>query len=97
MPRRWSCSASRCGLTDVATTGFEALFRHPPEVAREAPGRVNLIGEHTDYNDGLVMPIATPQRTRAELAPGDGDRVRVWSASVAGDRPIAYRIGDERR
>src|ERR1022692_877653 len=36
---------------------FEALFAAPPKIFR-APGRVNLIGEHTDYNDGFVMPCA---------------------------------------
>jgi galactokinase len=84
-------------LTEVATTGFAILFGRPPEVAREAPGRVNLIGEHTDYNDGFVMPIATPQHTRVELAPTRGDVARVWSASIAADRPITYRLGEERR
>ena len=84
-------------MTEVATTGFEILFGRPPEVAREAPGRVNLIGEHTDYNDGFVMPIATPQHTRVELATVNGDAVRVWSASIAAERPATYRLGEERR
>jgi len=81
----------------VATNGFEILFGRPPEVARAAPGRVNLIGEHTDYNDGFVMPIATPQHARVELAPTRGDVARVWSTSMAGDRPVEYCVGDERR
>ena len=47
---------------------FIALFDRPPEVRADAPGRVNLIGEHTDYNGGYVLPVAIPQRTRVELA-----------------------------
>ena len=39
--------------------------------AGEAPGRVNLLGEHTDYNDGFVLPAAIPQRTRIELSAHD--------------------------
>jgi galactokinase len=38
--------------------GFHRLFRAAPEVIVRAPGRVNLIGEHTDYNDGLALPMA---------------------------------------
>jgi len=45
----------------------------------DAPGRVNLIGEHTDYNEGLVLPTATPQRTVVELSPREDRIVRVES------------------
>ena len=45
-----------------------------------APGRVNLMGEHTDYNDGWVLPFAIGQRTRVALAVRADDRmVRIWS------------------
>jgi galactokinase len=43
-------------------TTFAEVFGSEPDGAWRAPGRVNLIGEHTDYNDGLVLPIALPQR-----------------------------------
>jgi len=61
---------------------FEALFGRPPSVVADAPGRVNLIGEHTDYNGGFVLPAVIPQRTRVELSPRPDRRVVVWSASV---------------
>ena len=60
----------------------------------DAPGRVNLIGEHTDYNDGLVLPTAIPQRTTVELVPRADDRV---AASSDGFPRISYRLGAERR
>ena len=46
---------------------FQQIFGTTPEVEATAPGRVNLLGEHTDYNDGFVLPIAIPQRTKVEL------------------------------
>ncbi|MBV9344526.1 MAG: galactokinase [Gammaproteobacteria bacterium] len=46
---------------------FTARFGLAPEVDASAPGRVNLLGEHTDYNEGLVLPVATPQRTHVAL------------------------------
>src|SRR5512133_3079830 len=42
---------------------FVDRFRREPDVVASAPGRVNLIGEHTDYNGGEVLPIAIARRT----------------------------------
>jgi len=75
---------------------FFDVFGMSPTVTAEAPGRVNLIGEHTDYNGGYVLPTVIPQRTRAELAPRADHRVRVWSANVdAAQRMAEFAIGDE--
>ena len=46
---------------------FEAVFGGAPQAIESAPGRVNLLGEHTDYNDGYVLPIAIPQQTHIAL------------------------------
>jgi galactokinase len=66
-------------------------------VVRDAPGRVNLIGEHTDYNGGFVLPIATPQRTTVSLAPRPDARAVVHSDRVgAHDETHAFVVGEER-
>jgi galactokinase len=64
-------------------------------IRTSAPGRVNLIGEHTDYNAGFVLPTPIPQRTRVELEPTNDDRVVVTSRELAAT--AAYRLGEERR
>lgn len=46
---------------------FQKIFSKPPETEASAPGRVNLLGEHTDYNDGFVLPTAIAQRTTVQL------------------------------
>ncbi|BAZ50069.1 galactokinase [Nostoc sp. NIES-4103] len=46
---------------------FQQIFNKPPETEASAPGRVNLLGEHTDYNDGFVLPTAIPQCTTVQL------------------------------
>jgi galactokinase len=47
---------------------FADIYGHAPAGAWAAPGRVNLIGEHTDYNDGFVLPFALPMRTVVEAS-----------------------------
>src|SRR5437660_9032396 len=75
---------------------FDALFGRSPTVTADAPGRVNLIGEHTDYNGGFVLPTAIPQRTRVELAPRAESAIRVWSRAMAKSTGIlSYTLGEE--
>ena len=56
---------------DALKARFEAVYGRRPVGGVQAPGRVNLIGEHTDYNDGYVLPIAIDRRTVALFAPRD--------------------------
>ncbi|HEV7514911.1 MAG TPA: galactokinase [Thermoanaerobaculia bacterium] len=77
---------------------FAGLFGRPSEVVASAPGRVNLIGEHTDYNGGYVLPLAIPQRTRVELARRGDSTVEVWSAEATpAAKPVTYVLGEESR
>jgi galactokinase len=77
---------------------FARLFGTAPEVRREAHGRVNLIGEHTDYNDGFVLPATIPQSTMAALRARDDRHVRVWSGDLsAGDTLETFDLGEEAR
>jgi galactokinase len=69
---------------EAAVRGFVAAHGRAPNVVWSAPGRVNLIGEHTDYNAGLVLPFAISQRTVVAAGHRDGnDDVRVSSALYA--------------
>ena len=63
-------------------TGFESVFGRAPEAIAEAPGRVNMLGDHTDYNDGFVLPIAIAQRTRVAMARTPEDRIAVFAKEL---------------
>lgn len=69
----------------IATDLFRATYGKEPAGVWAAPGRVNLIGEHTDYNAGLCLPIALPHRTFIALAPREDTTVHVVS-DVAPDK-----------
>jgi galactokinase len=79
----------------MASSTFVELFGREPSLHATAPGRVNLMGEHTDYNAGFVLPVAIPQRTDVEIAAGEGRRVRVWSDQFADDGVVEYQLGSE--
>lgn len=63
----------------AATALFGTAFGGEPARLWRAPGRVNLIGEHTDYNEGFVLPFAIDRATTVALTPRDDRRVRLVS------------------
>jgi galactokinase len=63
---------------------FERQYGAAPEVIVSAPGRVNLIGEHTDYNDGFVLPMALDLRIWAAYRRIDGDACSLFSVNQDG-------------
>jgi len=70
-------------LTDIrddVAAGFEEIHGYAPTGVWSAPGRVNLIGEHTDYNEGFVLPFAINRRTVVALGLRDDTAIRVASA-----------------
>ena len=64
-------------LANRARDAFIHAYGHPPALLAHAPGRVNLIGEHTDYNDGFVLPCAIDFGTVAACTPRKDSLVRV--------------------
>ncbi len=74
--------AARAASARRVAEEFETAFGRPPAGVWAAPGRVNLIGEHVDYNGGLCLPFALAHRTYVALAPRDDDRLVVRSAQV---------------
>jgi len=72
-------------LSGTAASDFALKFGRPPRWIVAAPGRVNLIGDHTDYSGGLVLPMAIQRYTVIAAAPapaGSGQRLRLHSAAV---------------
>lgn len=68
--------------TSISPRAVAFFAANPPRLRIRAPGRVNLIGEHTDYNDGFVMPVATEQALHVLAAPRRDNRLRVHSAAM---------------
>jgi len=68
---------------------FMAYFNSKPRFIVHAPGRVNLIGEHTDYNDGFVLPMAIEQAVWMAISPSDDSQVRIRSLDLEADSVFA--------
>jgi galactokinase len=73
--------------------GFVELYGTVPEGVWSAPGRVNLIGEHTDYNDGFVMPFALPHTAVAAVSRRTDGVLRLHSSDVEGG-VVELRLDD---
>ena len=69
---------------------FEAVFGAPPEAVAEAPGRVNLLGEHTDYNDGFVLPVAITQRTHVSMRRNGTERFTLHAAELGASVAFSF-------
>lgn len=73
-------------LREKTTLLFEEAFQRPPTKLALAPGRVNLIGEHIDYNEGIVLPFAIGLYTAVAIAPSHQARVRLVSTGDQNSR-----------
>ncbi|MEU9730537.1 galactokinase [Streptomyces sp. NPDC048002] len=80
-------------MSEAVAERFRELYGTEPEGVWAAPGRVNLIGEHTDYNDGFVMPFALPHTALAAVARRDDGVLRLHSADVEGG-VVELRVDD---
>jgi galactokinase len=77
-------------LKDTVSLAFKEKFGEAPKFIVRAPGRVNLIGEHTDYNDGFVMPMALNRAMWIALRPTDSPTVNIYSLDF--DEQIAFAL-----
>lgn len=79
-------------------TGIKEVFRNlygKDPVVYRAPGRVNLIGEHTDYNKGFVLPGAINKRILVALAPNGSQQVNVFAKSINGGEKASFPVTEK--
>jgi len=67
---------------DRAQEAFDWAWGRPPQVVARAPGRVNLIGEHVDYNDGFVLPVAIDRDVVVAASPMPGRHIRAYASDL---------------
>jgi galactokinase len=84
--------AATNNLIASAQAHFGKSFGRAPVLSACAPGRVNLIGEHVDYQDGLVTPLAINRYVVAAAAPISEPEVRIWS-STCSESPLVVALG----
>jgi galactokinase len=81
-------------MTSTILSAFRATFDRDCSVLARAPGRVNIIGEHTDYNDGFVLPAAIERETRIAAAPRDDGVVRLVALDLGRETTFALVDSD---
>lgn len=69
-------------IQDKITQDFRRYFDSFPAHIARAPGRVNLLGEHVDYNDGFVLPAAIDRATYIAFSPADSNRTALWAVDL---------------
>jgi len=89
---QWSTAWQIDDGCEQATSLLRTRIDAAPDTVGSAPGRVNLIGEHTDYNAGLCLPLVLPHRTYVALRVRDDDIVRLISAQEP-DTPWQGKLG----
>jgi galactokinase len=75
---------------------FEKIYGHGPRWAATAPGRVNLIGEHTDYNDGFVLPMTIGRKTLFLAEPTEDQEITLHSLTMGETARFSLRGGVDR-
>jgi len=77
-------------MSELATlrADFARHYGHLPAWIARAPGRVNLIGEHTDYNQGFVLPMAIEREVLLAAAPNGSRQIRLRSTAIAGPATV---------
>ncbi len=81
--------------TATLVAGFTAAFGGAPMAAVRAPGRVNLIGEHTDYNDGFCLPLAIDRDMRIAVRPRDDSVVRIHDVGMAEGGAASFALDQD--
>jgi galactokinase len=71
---------------------FTRLYGRPPALIARAPGRVNLLGEHVDYNEGIVLPAAIDRAVYIAAAPTDDERVELAALDL--ERRVSFNMAD---
>jgi galactokinase len=74
---------------------FSDRFGGEPEVCSQAHGRVNLLGEHTDYSEGLVLPTAIPQQTWVSMSTAPSPPSLVYSANLNAESAMSPGVAPE--
>ena len=79
-------------ISEQVITKFKERYNEEPTLLVRAPGRVNLIGEHTDYNDGFVLPMAIDYAAWIALCPRDDRYVQLYSLDY--DEKVTFSLDD---